>query len=87
MPTSSWTLYVKTRCPWCLEATEYLNEHGYKYETVDVLRDPAAFEKMKELSGQRLTPTLVIEGEDLMLPDFDTGQLEKFIKKHDLKPG
>ena len=70
-----------------MEAVEYLDKHGYPYELVDVLRDPAAFEHMKELSGQRLTPTLFIEDENLLLADFDTGQLEKFIKKHDLKPG
>ena len=26
MTQSSWTLYVKPRCPWCVEAVEYLNE-------------------------------------------------------------
>ena len=87
MSTSSWTLYVKTRCPWCVEAVEYLNQHGYPFEQVDVLRDPSAYERMKQLSGQRMTPTLVIEEDDLMLADFDTGQLEKFLKQHDLKPG
>ena len=42
---------------------------------------------MKQLSGQRLTPTLVIGDDELMLPDFDTTQLEAFLKKHDLQPG
>ena len=87
MPDSPWILYVKPRGPWCIEAVEYLNAHGYPYKKVDVLADPAAYEEMKELSGQRLTPTLVIEDDDLILPDFDTGQLERFLKKHDLKPG
>ena len=70
-------------CPWCHEATEYLDEHGYEYQPIDVRRDPAAMARMKEISGQTLTPTLAI-GDDLMLPDFDTGQLETFLKKHDL---
>ena len=87
MPTSPWILYVKTRCPWCVEAVEYLNQRGYKFQQVDVLRDLAAYERMKQLSGQRLTPTLVIEDADLLLPDFDTRQLEQFLQKHDLKPG
>ena len=87
MSTQPWILYVKTRCPWCVEAVEYLNEHGYRFNSVDVLRDADAFARMKELSGQRLTPTLVIEEQDLMLADFDTRQLEAFLKKHDLKPG
>ena len=87
MTTSPWHLYVKTRCPWCVEAVEYLTEHGYRFEQIDVLRDPVAYERMKQLSGQRLTPTLVIEDSDLMLADFDTRQLESFLKKHDLKAG
>ena len=85
METPDWILYVKAGCPWCHEAVNYLDEHGYKYRQIDVRRDAAAMQTMKELSGQTLTPTLVI-GDDLLLPDFDTGQLEKFLQKHDLKP-
>ena len=87
MSTSPWILYVKAGCPWCVEAVEYLNKKGFPFQPVDVLRDPAAYEHMKKRSGQRLTPTLVIEDSDLILADFDTGQLEKFLKTHDLKPG
>ncbi len=87
MADSDWILYVKSGCPWCIEAVEYLKEHGYKYQEVNVLRDAAAFQRMKDLSGQRLTPTLSIDDGDLLLADFDTGQLEKFLKKHDLQPG
>ena len=83
METSDWILYVKAGCPWCHEAVDYLDEHGYKYQPIDVRRDPAAAARMKELSGQTLTPTLVID-DDLLLPDFDTGQLEKFLKENDL---
>ena len=82
-----WTLFIKPRCPWCVEAIGYLNEHGYDFEQVDVIRDPAAFERMKKLSGQRLTPTLLIEEGNLLLADFDTRQLEKFLQEHDLKRG
>jgi glutaredoxin 3 len=87
MSRPSWTLYIKPRCPWCAQAIEYLNEHGYDFDPVDVIRDAAAYERMKKLSGQRLTPTLVIGDDGLLLADFDTGQLEKFLLKHDLKPG
>ena len=86
MASSDWILYVKAGCPWCVDAVEYLDEHGYKYREVNVLRDAEAFQRMKELSGQRLTPTLSIDGGTLLLADFDTGQLEKFLKKHALQP-
>ena len=87
MASSDWILYLKAGCPWCVEAVEYLDERGYKYRQVNVLRDPEAFQRMKELSGQRLTPTLAIDDGDLLLADFDTGQLEKFLKQHGLQPG
>ena len=86
MSTSPWILYVKTRCPWCAEAVAYLDAKGFHYKQVDILRDPEAAARMKTISGQTLTPTLVIEEKDLMLPDFDTKQLEKFLQENDLKP-
>ena len=87
MANSGWILYVKAGCPWCVDAVEYLDERGYKYRQVNVLRDAEAFQHMKELSGQRLTPTLSIGDGKLLLADFDNGQLEKFLKQHDLQPG
>jgi glutaredoxin 3 len=86
MSQNSWILFVKPYCPWCMEAAGYLNEHGYAFAQVDVSRDPAAFERMKKLSGQRLTPTLLIEDGNLLLADFDTPQLEQFLREHDLEP-
>ncbi len=83
METPEWILYVKAGCPWCIEAVDYLDKRGYKYQQIDVRRDAAAMQEMKALSGQTLTPTLSI-GDALVLPDFDTGQLEKFLGKHNL---
>ncbi len=84
MPTSDWTLYVKTNCPWCVEATAWLREHGYDFNEVDVLRDPEEFEHLAKISGQRYTPTLVLEERDLLLADFDVDQLEEFLTKNGL---
>jgi glutaredoxin len=86
MTRAPWILFVKPRCPWCTEAIGYLNGHGYSFNQVDVTRDRSAYERMTALSGQRLTPTLFIEDGNLLLPDFDTGQLQKFLKEHDLRP-
>ena len=87
MDRSNWILYVKSDCPWCVEAVEYLKGRGYKFEQTNVSRDAEAFQHMKELSGQRLTPTLAIGDGALLLADFDTGQLEKFLQEHNLQPG
>ena len=84
MSQSDWTLYVKTRCPWCHEAMDYMRKHGYDFREVDVSRDAAAYSEMQKRSGQTKTPTLFIEGTGQMLPDFDVDQLETFLKKNDL---
>ncbi len=83
MENSPWILYVKTACPWCVMATQFMRKHGYEFEEVNVSRDAEAYRRMQALSGQRLTPTLVINDE-LLLPDFDTEQLEKFLRAHNL---
>jgi glutaredoxin 3 len=77
-------LYVKAGCPWCRLAEEYLNQRGYKYERMDVRKDPAAFAELKRISGQTYTPTLVIG--NLVLPDFGPDELEHFLKQHNILP-
>ena len=72
-------LFVKPFCGWCHEAKDWLDEHEIEYEELDVTSDRAAFQEMKELSGQTLAPVIEVDGE--VLADFDTGQLEKFWKK------
>jgi glutaredoxin 3 len=84
MSSKSMVLYVKTGCPWCRLAEEYLDKHGYKYEATDVRRDRAAFEELRRISGQTYAPTLVIG--DLVLPDFGPDELEDFLKRHNVLP-
>jgi glutaredoxin len=72
-------LFVKPFCGWCHEAKEWLDEHEIKYEELDVTSDRAAFNEMKELSGQTLAPVIEVDGE--VLADFGVDQLEKFWKK------
>lgn len=77
-------LFIKSGCPWCDMAEEWLETHGYKYEAIDVLSDRAAFDEMIRLSGQRRAPTLKVG--DLVLPDFGPDELAEFLKKHSIKP-
>ena len=72
-------LYTRHLCGWCLDAKEYLKNHGLPFEEIDIGRDPAANEEMVRLSKQRYVPTIVINGQ--VLANFDTGQLEKFLTK------
>ena len=80
----SMTVYIKSFCPWCKEAIAWLDQHGYRYEVREVLQDPEAMARMREISGQSLTPTLEVDGK--VLADFDTGQLSAFLDANGLKP-
>ena len=55
-------LYTRNLCGWCLDAKEYLKEHGLPFEEIDVGRDPAANDEMVRLSKQRYVPTIIIDG-------------------------
>ena len=43
-----------------------------------------AYEEMTELSDQSYVPTLVAGDE--VLANFDTDQLEKFLRQHEIEP-
>jgi glutaredoxin len=57
----------------------WLDDHGVKYETIDVIADEAAFEEMIHLSGQELAPVIEVDGE--ILADFGPDQLADFWAK------
>ena len=76
-------LYVKTWCPWCVTAQEWLDAEGYKYELIDVESSRQAYDAMIEISGQRYTPTLVVDHE-MVLADFGPEELATFLKKHSI---
>lgn len=82
MSKPSMKLFIKSWCGWCEEAMDWLDNQGYKYEKIDIGLDDAARREMVKLSHQSRVPTLVI-GEEI-LPDFDTQQLEKFLKNKNI---
>ena len=67
-----------------MDAKEYLTERGYQFTEIDVGEDRAAYQEMKELSDQTYVPVLVA-GEEV-LANFDTDQLEKFLREHSIVP-
>ncbi len=77
-------LYVKTWCPWCIMAQQALDQRGYQYDVIDVESDRRLYDEMIQLSGQRYTPTLVVEGR--VLPDFGPDELAAFLAEHGIKP-
>lgn len=69
-------LFIKPFCPWCHKAQRWLNDHGIKYETLDVIADSKAFTEMINLSGQRFAPVIDVDGQ--ILADFGPEELAKF---------
>jgi len=77
-------LFSREWCSWCIDAKEYLTARGYHFSEINVGQDRAAYEEMKELSNQTYVPTLVAGDE--VLANFDTDQLEKFLREHSIVP-
>jgi len=77
-------LYSREMCSWCIDAKNYLSEHGYQFDLIDVGRDREAYQQMRELSDQDYVPTLVAGDE--VLANFDTTQLKKFLSDRGIKP-
>lgn len=77
-------LYSREWCSWCIDAKDYLTERGYKFTEIDVGEDRDAYREMKELSDQTYVPTFVA-GEKV-LANFDTDQLERFLKENQIQP-
>jgi len=73
-------LYVKTGCPYCKAAEDYLNANHIAYERRDVRGDAARMDELEELSGQTKTPTMRLDGD--VLADFGMEQLEAFLASH-----
>jgi glutaredoxin len=75
--TSVPDLYVKTGCPWCLQATTELDRQGIAYRTHNVSTDRAAYAAMEKLSGQTKAPVLDYHGD--ILADFGAEELIPFL--------
>jgi glutaredoxin 3 len=77
-------VYVKPGCPWCVDVIAYLKSNGYRFEEIDVMRDPARFDEMRRLSGQSSAPTMT--SGDLLLADFGVDELRTFLSEHGIQP-
>jgi glutaredoxin 3 len=72
-------LYSRAMCGWCVDAKEWLDRMGWKYEVRDTGKNLSARSEAIEKSGQTLVPVIEVDGQ--VLGDFDTGQLEVFLKE------
>lgn len=80
MSSNQATVYVKSGCPWCIDALTFLKKSNVVVDVVDVLQDRDAFAKMKKISGQALTPTW--EYEDEVIADFDISEFQEALMEN-----
>lgn len=73
-------LYIKRGCPWCREAVAFFQQHGVDVDLRDVNLSASNMQRMIEISGQSLTPTL--EYEDLVVADFSVDELLDQLAEH-----
>ncbi len=76
-------LYVKTGCPYCIDAVKFLGEHGIGFREVNVTDDPSAYAEMQKKSGQTKAPTLDWHGK--ILADFGVEELIPFLQAQNVK--
>lgn len=65
-------LYVKSGCPWCIEALSFFDANNIRVETREVRSNKVFMDQMVQLSGQSKTPTFVLG--DFVVADFDVGE-------------
>lgn len=78
-------LFVKSGCPWCDEAMEWLDQRGIRYERLDVLRNAAARQEMLDLTGQTKAPSIDVDGH--ILADFGADELETWWRQQGFATG
>lgn len=59
---------------------DWLDEHGVKYETLDVIASEEALDEMVRLAGQELAPVIEVDGQ--VLADFGPEELAAFWQKN-----
>jgi glutaredoxin len=72
-------LFCKPYCSWCVKAIRWLDARGVKYEILDVISDPEAYDEMVRLSGQSCAPVIDVNGK--ILADFGPEELAEFWEK------
>lgn len=63
-----------------MEAVDWMKARGLVFREINVFSEPGAYDRMRAISGQSLAPTLEMP-DGAVLPDFDVGQLERFLKE------
>lgn len=59
-------LFTKPGCPYCVDAKEWLQQHGCPFELLEITRDVQVLREWRKLSGGVGVPVLA-HGKDLVI--------------------
>ena len=76
------TAYLKTQCGWSKGVRAILAKYEIPYTEKDIILNPDHRIEMEQLSGQPLSPCVVVNG--VMLPDLSGEELENYLVSNGL---
>ena len=76
------TAYLKTYCGWSNGVRAVLAKYDIRYVEKDIIKNPEYRFEMEQLSGQPLSPCVVVNG--LMLADISGEELEEYLLENGL---
>jgi glutaredoxin len=76
------TAYLKTHCGWSKGVRAVLAKYDLSYTEKDIILNPEYRFEMEQLSGQPLSPCVVVNG--TMLPDISGEEVEAYLLANNL---
>lgn len=76
------TAYLKTMCGWSQGVRAVLAKYDLPYQEKDIIQNPEFRFEMEQLSGQPLSPCVVVN--DQMLADISGEELEQYLLENQL---
>ncbi len=76
------TAYLKTHCGWSRGVRAVLGKYDLPYTEKDIIANPDHRFEMEQLSGQPLSPCVIVNG--VMLPDISGEELESYMLSNGL---
>lgn len=74
--------YLKPTCGWSGGVRAVLRKYDIDFEDVNILADPMAYSEMVRKSGQRMSPTVEVNGK--VLADVSGEEVEAYLLSNNL---
>lgn len=78
---TTYTLYIKTGCPYCRKVMDFMNEHDIALPTMNLVEWPTAKEELVNIGGKLQVPCLVIDGKALYESDDIIAYMQDHLKE------